>query len=319
MSKPIGLCLIGAGAIAERHMQALSQLAGVEPRWVVSQPDQGARDFAVKWKFAQAGTSVDQALADPLVRLVLVSSPSPSHSQQAVQALQAGKDVIVEIPVAMNWSEAQRVAHAAKEYGRRVWVCHTMRSMAAMREVRERVRTGRLHLTQIAGFFGIPRRRNQGMGNIGTRTWIDNLLWHHGCHQIDAALWVLGMPAVSRVRGLFGPSHPKFGMELDVGVQMVAAGGELISQSLSYNVEQSIWRLLFIGHEDVLTFENGRLASESGEEIVPLPASTSDLTVQDREIVSSLLSGETTEFDLASILPTMDVLRQAQQSAEETP
>src|SRR5262249_820089 len=148
--------------------------------------------------------------------------------------------------------------------------------------VRERVRSGQLHLTQVAGFFGIPRRRNQGMDGIGTRTWIDNLLWHHGCHQIDASLWVLGMPAVSRMQAMFGPLHPTFGMELDVGVQMVAAGGELITHSLSYNVEQPIWQLQFIGHENVLTFCNGRLTDEAGHELVP-ETQTSDLTVQDGE------------------------------------
>ena len=143
-------------------------------------------DFARRWKFAQAGTSVEPALADPLVQLALITSPSPLHSEQAVQALQAGKDVIVEIPVALSWPEAQNVAQVAAALGRRVWVCHTLRSTAALREVRERVQAGRLHVTQIAGFFGIPRRRNQGMGGIGTRSWIDNLLWHHGCHQVDA-------------------------------------------------------------------------------------------------------------------------------------
>lgn len=316
MTQPLGLCVIGAGAIADYHLRALSQVAGVEPRWVVSRPEEAAQAFARKWKFENVGADVELALADPRVQLVLVATPSPLHSEQAIAALTAGKDVIVEIPVTMSWPAAQSVAAVAAAQGRRAFVCHTMRSMAALREVRRRVREGRLRLTQIAGFFGIPRRRNQGMGNIGTRTWIDNLLWHHGCHQLDAALWTLDMPSVSRVQGQFGPNHPEFGMALDVGVQMVAAGGQLITHSLSYNVEQSIWRMLFIGHEDVLTFENGRLTSESGEELVPL-GPTTDLAVQDGEIIAALRSGEACEFDLARILPTMEVLQRAQHSAEQ--
>src|SRR5262245_13792430 len=249
MSAPIGLCVVGAGAIAERHMQAWQRLGGVLSRWVVSQQAEGAREFARQWNFAQAGTSLEPALQDPSIQLVLITSPSPLHSQQAVQAMQAGKDVIVEIPVALSWPEAQQVAQTAARLGRRVWVCHTLRSTAALRLVRERVQSGRLQLTQITGFFGIPRRRNQGMGGVGTRTWIDNLLWHHGCHQIDASLWVLGMPAALRVQALLGPVHPVFGMALDVGVQVVAAGGQLMTHSLSYNVERGDWRLQFIGHE----------------------------------------------------------------------
>lgn len=313
MAQPIGLAVIGGGAIAERHMQALTRVGGVVPRWVVSLPEAAAQDFASRWKFAHAAAAIEPALADAQVQLVLIASPSPLHSEQTIQALEAGKDVMVEIPVAMSWPDAQRVAQAATARNRRVWVCHTMRSTAALREVRQRVRTDKLHITQIAGFFAIPRRRNQGMDGIGTRTWIDNLLWHHGCHQIDAALWVLGMPGVPSVQCLFGPNHPTFGMTLDAGVQMVTAGGELITQALTYNVEQPTRRLQFIGHEDVLTWDDGRLTDESGRELVPATSAT-DLTVQDGEILHALRTGAATEYDLAGILPTMEVLGRAQQS-----
>ena len=315
MPEPIGLCVVGAGAIAERHMQAYAQLGGVLPRWVVSLPEPAAAEFARRWNFAQFGTAMEPALSDKRVQLVLITSPSPLHSEQAVAALEAGKDVIVEIPVALSWPEAQRVAQVAREAGRRVWVCHTLRSTPAIRHVREQVQLGRLHLTHISGCFGIPRRRNQGMGGVGIRTWIDNLLWHHGCHQVDAALWVLGMPAVPRVQALFGPNHPTFGMALDVGIQMLAAGGQLITHSLSYNVERGSWRLQFIGHEDVLTFEDGRLTNEAGQHLVP-ETPTSDLTAQNHALLHAFRTGEPCDFDLASLLATMEVLSRAQASAE---
>ena len=315
MSEPIGICVIGAGAIAERHMQAYEQVGGILPRWVVSRPIEAARDFAGRWNFPHVDMAAEPALADPTVQLVLIASPSPLHSEQAIQAMQAGKDVIVEIPVALIWPDVQKVAEAAETLGRRVWVCHTLRSSAALREVRERVKSGRLHLTHLHGFFGIPRRRNQGMGGIGTRTWIDNLLWHHGCHQVDASLWVLGMPAVLRVQCLLGPAHPTFGMTLDVGVQLVTAGGELITQSLSYNVERQNLRLEFFGHEDVLTFQDNRLTDEAGHELVA-QTRDGDLTVQNRELLESFRSGEKCEYDLSAVLATMEVLGRAQRSAD---
>jgi 2-hydroxy-4-carboxymuconate semialdehyde hemiacetal dehydrogenase len=315
MAKPIGLCIVGAGAIADRHMQAYAKLGGVLPRWVVSCPAEPARDFAAKWGFAHWETAIEPALADASVDLVLITSPSPLHSEQAVRAMEAGKDVIVEIPVALNWPDAQKVAQIARDRGRRIWVCHTLRSTAALRLVRERLRTGALHVTHISGFFGIPRRRNQGMDGVGTRTWIDNLLWHHGCHQVDAALWVLDMPAVSRVQALLGPVHPTYGMALDVGIQMVTSRGELITQALSYNVEHPVWQLQFIGHEDVLTFHNGRLTNEAGQELIP-ETPIVELTVQDREVLHAFHSREKSEFDLEVVLPTMEVLDRAQQSAD---
>jgi 2-hydroxy-4-carboxymuconate semialdehyde hemiacetal dehydrogenase len=315
MPEPVGICIIGAGAIAERHMQACQKLGGVVPTWVVSQPAEAARDFAQRWNFAHWGTSLEPALSDRSVQLALIASPSPLHSKQAAQAMQAGKDVIVEIPVALSWRDTQEVAEVAATLGRKAWVCHTLRSTAALRLVRERVQSGQLHVTHISGFFGIPRRRNQGMGGVGRRTWIDNLLWHHGCHQVDAALWVLGMPTVPRVQALLGPVHPTLGMTLDVGVQMVTAGGELITQSLSYNVEQGVWRLQFIGHEDVLTFQDGRLTNEAGQELAA-ETSVVDLTVQNRELLHSFRSGDPCEYELSSMLATMEVLGRAQDCAQ---
>jgi 2-hydroxy-4-carboxymuconate semialdehyde hemiacetal dehydrogenase len=315
MSDPVGICIIGAGAIAERHMQAFQKLGGVQLRWVVSCPEDAARDFAQRWSFSHAGTSPELAFADGSVELVLIASPSMLHSDQAIQALQSGKDVIVEIPVGMSWPDAQNVARVAKALGRRVWVCHTLRSTTALRLVRERVHSGKLHLTHISGFFGIPRRRNQGMDGVGTRTWIDNLLWHHGCHQIDASLWVLGLPSVSRVQALFGPAHPTLGMFLDVGIQMVTAGGELVTHSLSYNVEQPMWQLQFIGHEDVLMFRDGRLTNEAGDELAP-EKPVVDLTVQDGELLQAYRSGDSCVYELAAVLPTMEVLGRAHTSAD---
>jgi 2-hydroxy-4-carboxymuconate semialdehyde hemiacetal dehydrogenase len=315
MPESVGLCVFGAGAIAARHIAAYTKLGGVQLQWVVSRPAESALAFAQRWIFAKEGSSIEPALADPSVALVLITSPSPLHSEQALQAIEAGKDVIVEIPVAMSWSDAQSVAMRANRLGRRVWVCHTLRSTPALRLVRDRVRKGLLHLTQISGFFGIPRRRNQGMDGIGTRTWIDNLLWHHGCHQVDASLWVLDMPAVQRVHCLLGLKHPIFGMVLDVGVQMAIAGGPLITHSLSYNVEHAVWRLQFIGHEDVLTFEDGRLTNEAGQELVP-KTPVVELTTQNSELLNAFRTRDKSEYDLSSVLATMEVLGRAQASAD---
>jgi len=73
--------------------------------------------------------------------------------------------------------------------------------------------------------FGIPRRRNQGMGNVGTRSWIDNLLWHHGCHSVDIAQWVMDNPNWD-CWGQKGPDHKELGipMDLDEAVGTVVAG-----------------------------------------------------------------------------------------------
>jgi 2-hydroxy-4-carboxymuconate semialdehyde hemiacetal dehydrogenase len=308
-----GLCLAGTGGIAGEHMQAFAALGGVTPRWVVSRTAEGAAQFAQTWKFPKSGIDLAAALADPSVDLVVIASPNDLHAGQALQALEAGKHVIAEIPLATKIADAHRVAAASKAAGRRVLVCHSMRSYPGIREVRRRVQSGALHLSHIAGYFTIPRRRNQSWAR--TRNWIDNLLWHHAGHQVDAAMWVLGATSASRVSGRLGKPHPRFGMATDVALHFEAGQGTLVSQALSYNSEQFCWELRFLGAEESLTWRNGRLLNEKDEDVVP-ETSWLDMSTQNREMLHAITSGTPGEFDIQSVLHSMQVLHEAEVSAK---
>jgi 2-hydroxy-4-carboxymuconate semialdehyde hemiacetal dehydrogenase len=293
-------------------MTAFTALGGVTPRWVVSRTVEGAAQFAKTWKFPNSGVDLSAALADHAVNLVVITSPSDLHAGQAMQALTAGKHVIVEIPMATNIAEARQLAAAAVTAGRRVLVCHSMRSFPGIREVRRRVESGALHLSHIAGYFTIPRRRNQSWAR--QRNWIDNLLWHHACHQVDAAMWVLGATAAGRISGRLGKAHPLFGMATDVAIHFEAGQGTLISQALSYNSEQFCWELRFLGAEESLMWRNGRLLNEKDEDVVP-ESSWLDMTTQNGEMLHAITAGEPSDFDIQSMLPCMEVLHEAETSA----
>ena len=309
-----GICMVGSGGIATEHLKAFEKIGGVRSRWVISRFEDQALKFARAWNFDKAGIHFEESLSDDQVDLVVIASPSELHAQQALAALRAGKDVIVEIPVGLNLAEAEEVARCARELGRRVLVCHTMRSFPAVREARRRAQTGELHITQVQGFFAIPRRRNQSW--VGQRHWIDNLLWHHGCHQIDAALWVLGAREVQQVSAVVGKAHPQFGMAMDVSVVFRTAGHQIVSHSLTYNTEQFHWELRFIGDEDVLTFREARCLDESNQPVAP-EVEIRDLTAQNSQMLAALRDHTPSDYDVDEILPAMRVLHQAQKAAEE--
>src|SRR6187431_3522151 len=97
-----GICMVGSGGIATEHLKAFEKIEGVRPRWVVSRLEDQALEFARAWKFDKAGIHFEESLSDDQVDLVVIASPSELHAQQALAALRAGKDVIVEIPVGLN-------------------------------------------------------------------------------------------------------------------------------------------------------------------------------------------------------------------------
>lgn len=298
-------------------MQAFAQLGGWAPVVVVGNDETTARAFASEWGFELATASFDTALANRSVDAVMIMTPNVLHSSYALRALEAGKDVIVEIPVAMTYDDACAIEAEAKRVGRRVLVCHTMRSFPAIREVRERVASGRLTISQIVGFAAVPRRNNEHWAG-GRRDWIDDLLWHNGCHYLDASLWVLGAPDVVRVHAQFGTRNPKFGMVMDVSVGLTTANQELVSLAATYNTGQSRSEIRFVGDEALLTFANGRLLDQDGNELTS-SASWGDLLPQDRELLTALLTGGQSDYSISSVLPTMKVLDEAQRDETSTP
>lgn len=308
----LGVCLVGTGGIASAHADALRGVHAARLRWVVARRREAAEQFATRWGFEEDGTELADALADDHVAVVLIASPSQLHAEQAAQSLEAGKHVIVEIPAALGLEDCERLERLALEFERRLFVCHTMRSFPALHEVRARVESGSIEVSQVLGFFAIPRRSNEGWS--GTRSWIDNLLWHHACHQVDASLWTLGLDRGEDVCAHFGRPHREFGMVMDLSLSFRSATRQLVTHALTYNACELTWELRFVTDSDLLIVRNGSLLDHTGAVLVP-SVSIRDVSLQDAEILTALTSGRPSEFDLTEVMPSMRLLDLAERAA----
>lgn len=309
------LCVVGYGAIAEKHLEALSLIEEVQPYVLVGRREEPTADFARRWRFDWHTLDLDDALSDPAVEAVVIASPNAVHAEQAEKSLRAGKHVLVEIPIAQNLEDAQRVTNLARQMDRRLMVAHTMRYFPGIREVRRRVTSGELRIHHIVGFFGLLRRTN--VTSAGRpRSWTDSLLWHFGAHMVDAALWTTGHSEASDVICRFGPKHPTQGV-LDLSLMMVLPRSELFTLALSYNVSQFRWRLTFIGEEATFDFDMGALYDSEGNCVVPHQSIT-DLCEQDREFVDSILHQRDPAITGEGVLPAMQILHKAQLCAGES-
>jgi len=119
----IGVGVIGAGSVADlAHFPSLKEIEQVQ---LVATCDPVAeyRDRAKKkWSVPHVFTDYQDLLKLPDVQLVIIASPNVFHREQAVAALQAGKDVIIEKPFACTNREAWDIVEAAKKSKRRVMV-----------------------------------------------------------------------------------------------------------------------------------------------------------------------------------------------------
>lgn len=123
MSRIPGVGIIGTGPVTQGlHLPTLMRL--LDRFRVVHIAGQTASTTAhvAAWHGARAGTDVDALLADPAVEVVAINSPSDLHADHAIAALEAGKAVLVEKPLATSADDAQRILDCARRTGGHVQV-----------------------------------------------------------------------------------------------------------------------------------------------------------------------------------------------------
>jgi predicted dehydrogenase len=109
--------VLGTGWIAERFTGSLRRNTQQQVVAVGSRSVASAKDFADKVGIGRAQGSYDDLVADPEVDVVYVATPHNFHHRHALLALDAGKHVLVEKPIALNAVEASQVAARAAEQG----------------------------------------------------------------------------------------------------------------------------------------------------------------------------------------------------------
>lgn len=111
------LATIGTGSIVEEALRSMQDVEGIVLEACYSRSLEKARAFQEKFGFARAYDSLDAMLEDPQVNTVYIASPNALHVPQARQALEHGKNVILEKPFAWSVQEAEELFALAESRG----------------------------------------------------------------------------------------------------------------------------------------------------------------------------------------------------------
>lgn len=203
MSKVLRAGVIGGGAISRHgHIPALLS-AGVELAAVCDPAPGRAVEVAREFGISQAVESHEDVLAMDDLDLVVIGVPNVLHAPIAIAALETGKHVLCEKPMATTSADAERMIEAARNAGKLLSVNQHMRFHPTAKAMREAVASGKLgdvYLTDVRWMrsAGIP-----GYGSWFTRKDLAGAgaLFDIGVHMLDLGLWVLGFPKVERVVG----------------------------------------------------------------------------------------------------------------------
>ncbi|WP_281367947.1 Gfo/Idh/MocA family protein [Nonomuraea typhae] len=301
--------VVGPGAIAERHAAALLA-AGAELVAVAGPEREQTTAFARGFGVPAAYGTAEELYAHPGLDAVVIASPHAHHARQTLTALEAGLHVLCEIPIALSLPEAQAVAEAARAAGRHVAVAHTLRHCLPYLRVREEVERGALHVRHIVARTLMLRQDDTGMGGR-PRGWTDDVLWHHGAHTVDAALWFLGATG-AEVRGMRGESWARSGRPMDGGAVLRTPDGGLATIALSYHARLPSRDMTIIAEDRTLHLSGGVLREHDGTVLVDCGDQMEDdgLARQDADFVAAITGGRPPGCAVADILPAMRVLHE---------
>jgi predicted dehydrogenase len=227
MGKKLKVGIIGCGGIAaQKHLPSIAGINEAEVTAFCDIIPERAEELCKKFGVQGAKTYTDykDLLKDGSIDVVHVCTPNRSHSPITVDALEAGKHVMCEKPMATSYAEAKKMSDAAKKTGKLLTIGYQYRCMPAplyLKKVCERGDLGDIYFAKAHAIRrrGVPtwgvflKEKEQGGGPL-----IDI-----GTHALDMTLWMMNNYKPKSVTGavykklndnpdcgnIFGPWDPK--------------------------------------------------------------------------------------------------------------
>ncbi|MFC5472234.1 Gfo/Idh/MocA family protein [Cohnella suwonensis] len=238
MSKRLKIGIIGSGGIAKAHVAAYRKLPFVDIVAVADVIPGKARQFVDSEQLTEAAAydSHLELLAQPIDG-VSICTPNVSHHRTTVDALRAGKQVLLEKPMSVTFEEALEMTQAARETGNMLTIGFQPRYDPNMKLLQEIVQSGRLGKVYYAETGGGRRRGMPGGTFISKKLAGAGAMADIGCYSLDMALNAMGYPRPLTVSAFtsnhFG-TNPKYHGEAskfeveDFGTAMVRFENDLV-------------------------------------------------------------------------------------------
>jgi len=186
--------IIGAGIMGQLHVKACAQFSGSEPVAVCDVDETRAQKVAKEFGIQEVYTDYTEMLKKADLDAVHIATPDFLHRDPVVKSLQAGKDVLVEKPMATTLEDAQAIANAAKESKGMLMVNFSNRWFPPHQNTKRAVENGELgevrHIyARLSDTIYVPTQMLSSWASKSSPTAF--LL----PHMVDIARWFLGSEA----------------------------------------------------------------------------------------------------------------------------
>jgi predicted dehydrogenase len=208
MSKgPIRIGIIGCGQIAQQHMSTYAKIADAKMVGFADISEQAVQSSAKEYGAEFATTDFRELLAREDIDAIDVCLHNNFHEPATVAALEAGKHVYCEKPMAGSYADALSMLNKAQEVGKLLHIQLATLYSNETRAAKELIETGRLGDVYHARSTGFRRRGRPYVDGYGAPSFVQKrnsaggALYDMGVYHISQILFLLNNPDVERITG----------------------------------------------------------------------------------------------------------------------
>ena len=311
--------MAGQGAFGQKHLEAIQNIPGTEVVCLAGGNAASTEEVAKKFKIPRWTTDYSTAVREPDVEAVILTTPTQMHARQGIEAMRAGKHVMIEIPMADTLADSEELVRVQRETAGVAMAGHTRRFNPSHQWVHKRIKAGELTIQQMNVQTYFFRRTNMNAQGKA-RSWTDHLLWHHACHTVDLFMYQAGEPVVD-CYAVQGPKHPTLGIAMDMGILMKTPSGKVCVLSLSFNNKGPLgtfFRYICDNGTYIARYDDLLDGEEQKIDVSKVDVSMNGIELQDREFFAAIRERREPNASVAQALAAMQVLDRLERILERS-
>ena len=241
----VGIAVVGAGAWGKNHIRVFSEMPNVQLKYVCDSDPAKLASIRKAYPQTKMVENPGSLLQDPEVHGIVIASSAVSHYSLAKQGLTAGKDLLVEKPMALSSREAEEIAEMADKGKRILMVGHLLLYHPVVDRLKEMVKSG-----ELGEIYYIYTQRV----NLGVIRQDENALLSFAPHDLSVILHLI--EEQPEVVSAHGASYIQKEIEDVVFVSLRFSGGKMANIHLSWLDPHKMRKITIVGSKKMVVFDD---------------------------------------------------------------
>ena len=321
--------IVGCGYWGSKHVRVFHGMREVERTVAIDMREDRRKALADTFPGLATAPTLEDAFDD--IDAVVIATPPSTHAAIALDALRAGKHVLVEKPLAKTTRDAQQLVDEAELRGLTLMVGHTFEHNAAVWKLRDLV---------VGGVLGKVLYIDTARLNLGLYQQSTNVIWDLAPHDVSIINHVLHMAPVTV--HAWGSRHAHSVLEDVAYIKLEYPNGVHAQVHVSWLDPQKVRRVTIVGNkqmavyndlaseERIRIYDKGVGSLQDGEQMHEAPMSyryggisspyiafQEPLSVEDRDFVESITQSHSPRSDGRRGLAVVQTLEAAERSLRE--